>query len=231
MNSLETYLKDYYQTADQLAAVCAITTDELTVLVSEKLVPDASYTILDRDTLVSAAFGEMHVQDSTLGQYFHPGNATWVSLALETRSKLGPQQAQLELEKRFKTNFAAALEELNKTTFRLADSFTDTGQVLPDGLNLRTESAWDSFLKGVFSLCVADPSSERSIAHKEVLQEAIAELTDNGSRTDFSTDSRRHILELIDRYAQAAMPFSPPEYPISSRKRFVEDLRKKLSAL
>jgi len=230
MNSLETYLKGYYQTADQLAAVCSISTDELAALVSEKLVPHASYTILEGDRLISQAFGEMSVQDSTPGQHFHPGNATWIALALEAKRKLGPQQAHCELKERFKNNFAAALKELNKTTFRLPDSFTDTGKILSKGLNLRTESAWDSFLKGIFSLCVADPASERSIAHKEILQEALTNLTDSGSRADFSADSRRHILELIDQYAQAVMPFSPPEYPRSSRKRLVEDLKAKLGA-
>lgn len=149
---------------------------------------------------------------------------TYLKDYYKAKSKLGPQQAHWKLKERFKGNFAAALKEQDKTTFRLPDSFTDTGQVLSKSLGLRTELAWESFLKGVFSLCIADPSSERSIAHKEILQEALTELTDNGSRTDFSADSRCHILELIDQYAQAAMPFSPPEYARSSRKRLVEDL-------
>jgi hypothetical protein len=230
MNSLEAYLQNHYQTADQLAAVCSISTDELAALVSEKLVPHASYTIVDGDKLISQAFGEIHVPDSTPGQYYHPGNAIWIELALEAKERLGPEQAQRKLKKRFKSNFAAALEELDKTTYRLSDSFTDTGHVLSDGLNLRTESAWDSFLNGIFSLCVADPSSEKSIARKEILQEALTELTDSGSGADFSAGSRCRILELIDQYAQAAMPFSPPEYPRSSRKRLVEDLTLQLAA-
>lgn len=231
MNSLDTYLKDYYQTADQLATVCSISTDELGALVSERLVPHASYTILEGDKLISQAFGEIDVQNSTPGQYFHPGNAAWIVLAIETKKKMGSQQAHRELKERFKKNFAIALQELDKGTFRLPDSFTESGEVLPKGLNLRTESAWGSFLKGIFSLCVADPSSERSIAHKEILQEALTELTDGGSKADFSAESRRHVIELIDQYAVAAMPFSPPEYPSSSRKRLVEDLKAKLDIL
>ncbi len=230
MSSLNAYLQNYYQTGDQLAAVCSISTDELAKLVREKLVPHASYTIVQGDKLISQAFGEFHVHDSTPGQYYHPGNAVWIELALEAKEKFGPEQAHRELKKRFKSNFTAALEELDKTTYRLSDSFTDTGQELSSGLNLRTESAWDNFLKGIFSLCVADPSSEKSIARKEILQEALTELTDSRSNTDFSAESRCRILALIDQYAQTAMPFSPPEYPGSSRKRLVEDLRLKLGA-
>ena len=230
MNNLEDYLKRNYQTTDQLAAVCSISADELAMLVREQLVPAASYTVVDCDRFISQAFGELEAQGAVPGQYFHPGNAAWITLALETRRRVGPNKAHDELKERFKNNFAAALKELDQTTFRLADSFTDSGQVLSEGLGTRTESAWDSFLKGVFSLCVADPSSERSIARKEILQEALTEQADEKSRADFSADDRRRILELIDQYAQAAMPFSPPEYPRSSRKRLVEDLRAKLSS-
>ncbi len=198
MNSLETYLKDYYRTAEQLAAVCSISTDELAALVREDLVPCASYTIVEGGRLISQAFGEMTVQDSAPGQYFHPGNAHWIALALEAKTRLGPKQAHAELKKRFSTNFAAALKELDTTMLRLPDSFTDTGTAISKGLQSRTESAWDSFLKGVFSLCVSDPSSERSIAHKEILQEALTEIYDGGARANLSTDNRVHILALID---------------------------------
>lgn len=230
MHSLDSYLKHHYQTADQLAAACSISVDELAALVREQLVPEPSYTVLRSDTLVSQAFGELSVQGATPGQYFHPGNAAWVALALEAKARLGSAAAQLELKERFRNNFAVALQEIDKTLFRLQDSFSDTGDVLVDGLAARTESAWGYFLKGVFSLCVADPSSEKSIAYKEVLQEALTELTDGGSRDDLSPDGRQFVLKLIDQYAEAAMPFSPPEYPNSSRKRLVEDLRAKLGA-
>lgn len=231
MNDLDTYLRRYYQTADRFAAVCSISPCELTILVNEKLVPEPSYTVTEGDRFISQAFGEFQVQGFTPGQYFHPGNATWVALALEAKAKHGPQQARYGLKKRFKSNFAAALTELDKTTFRLRDSFTDAGQVIPEGLEARTEKAWGSFLKGIFSLCVADPSSESSIARKEVLQEALTKLSDNGSKGDFPAEDKYRVLELIDQYAQAAMPFSPLEYPRSSRKRLVEDLRAKLGAL
>lgn len=231
MNDLDIYLKHYYQTADQLAASCSISSDELATLVSENLIPRPSYTVAEGGGFISQAFGEFQVQGFTPGQYFHPGNATWVAIALEAKAKCEPHQAHYDLKSRFKSNFAAALAELDKTTFRLPDSFTDAGQVIPEGLDARTEDAWGSFLKGVFSLCVADPSSERSIARKEILQEALTKLSDNGSKGDFPPEEKHYVLELINQYAQAAMPFSPLEYPRSSRKRLVDDLRAKLGAL
>jgi uncharacterized protein YdbL (DUF1318 family) len=228
MGDLNAYLERHYLTAEQLAANCSISTSELASLVAEKLVPHASYTVDRGDTLVSQAFGKLLVRNAAPGQYYHPGNAHWIKLALEETSRSGPQGAHRELKKRFKGQYAAALRELNDSTFRLPDSFTDDGEEISASVDLRTEAAWNYFVDGVFSLCVADPSTEESIALKEILQEALVDLTDDGSRADYSAEEKRRILSLIDRYALAAMPFSPVEYPLSSRKRLVEDLRRKL---
>lgn len=80
MISLEVYLKRNYQTADQLAAVCSISADELATLVREQLVPAASYTVVDCDRFISQAFGELDAQGAVSGQYFHPGNACGVRI-------------------------------------------------------------------------------------------------------------------------------------------------------
>jgi hypothetical protein len=62
-----------------------------------------------------------------------------------------------------------------------------------------------------------------------VLQEKLAALSESaiGSRTD---EEMRALLQLIDAYASAAMPFSPIEYPLSSRKRLVEELSARIAA-
>jgi hypothetical protein len=101
-------------------------------------------------------------------------------------------------------------------------------QCFPRVQDARTESAWTSYLSGVFSLCVADPSTELSIARKEVLQEALTEINDRQPEPESSEVDKQKILELVEQYARASMPFSPPEYPRSSRKRLVEDLGARL---
>ena len=226
MNETAAYLKTYYQSADEFAASCSITTDVLAGLLGEQLIPAPSYTVTDPNMLISQAFGELAVEGATPGQYFHPANATWVKLALDARENYRAQEAHLLLKNRFTANFGAALAEMDKDIFRLRDAFTDTGEIVADGLKARLDGAWEAFVNGVFSLCVADPSTEKSIARKEILQEALTEFSENTSVADVSAETRQHVLELIDSYAEAAMPFAPPEYPGSSRKRLVEDLRK-----
>lgn len=135
------------------------------------------------------------------------------------------------MQQQFAARYGAALATLNLTTWRLPDCFDDTGAAIAEGLRTRTDSAWRYFLNGTFSLCVANPVSEAHIATKEVLQEKLVHLSDDGSKTSYTAQELALLPALIDAYAAAAMPFSPVEYAKSSRKRLVEDLRAKLPAV
>jgi hypothetical protein len=222
MNDVQIYLSHYYQNAEQFALSCAISPDTLTQLINEKLIPQPSYQVIAPDQLHSQAFGVLAAVGLTPGQYFHPGNRAWVRLALAaTAESPEPHDA---LKARFRQNFALALKALDLSTYRLLDSFTATGDAIMEGLDARTEAAWRAFLSGIFSLCVRDPTSEQAIARKEILQEALNALAANSATRQLSAQECAHGLELIDQYAQVAMPFSPLEYPRSSRKRLVEDL-------
>lgn len=226
MNEIDNYLAQHYWTDAKLAAACSVVPEEIATLIEQKLIPQPSYVVTDDGALVSKVFGRFEAAGSVPGRYFHPASSVWVALAVKVRSKVGPLQAHVELASRFKHNFAAALSELNESTFRHSDSFSNTGERIPEGLNTRIESAWEAFLGGIYGLCVVDPSTERSIARKEVLQEVIVELTENGSKRKYSPSSKVRVMELIDQYSSAAIPFSPPEYPNSSRRRLVDDLKK-----
>ena len=197
----------------------------------EGLVPKPSYIVGTNGVFLSQAFGEMPAGDALPGEYFHPGLGSWVRLAKEFRDTLGLPEAESAMRRRFTAEFSAALSEFNTTTYRLVDSFETNGSPIDRGLRVRTDAAWGHFLGGIFGLCVADPSSARSIARKEILQEAITELTNNGERADYPSETAERVSSLLEEYASCSMPFSPPEYPRSSRKRFVEDLQLEMSAL
>ncbi|MBU2178775.1 MAG: hypothetical protein KJ930_04995 [Gammaproteobacteria bacterium] len=227
MSDLDLYLKDHYWDAGQLAAHCNITVDELDEFIRLQLVPEPSYVVTDQARVKSFVFGEMAALGATPGAYFHPANKAWVMLALSADYR----RDATALQQRFKANFAAALTQLNATTWRLTDSFTDEGEILASGMNTRLDSAWQYFLNGTFGLCVKNPESEFDIAHKEILQEKLVAITENGSKSKFATADMKAVVSLINDYAAASMPFSPVEYPRSSRKRLVDDLRGRLIAI
>lgn len=230
MTELDRYLAQHYLNEAQLIAAAAIGRDDLATMIGEHLVPAPSYVVSGHGTLTSFVFGELPAPGATPGRYFHPAQLAWIARARAVRANVPAAEAAAQLQATFRANFAAALATLNLTTWRMADSFDDTGAPVAAGLLTRTESAWMYFLNGTSGLCVANPVSEAHIAVKEVLQEKLTHLSENGGRTAFSAGEATAMHALIDAYAAAAMCFSPVEYARSSRKRLVEDMRAALPA-
>jgi hypothetical protein len=228
MTELNNYLAGHYLNEAQLVAVAGVPMETLDALIRDRLLPAPSYVVTDAGKLCSFVFGEMAAPGATAGRYFHPSQLAWIARAREALAKHGARGAEAYLQQRFAGDFAAALATLNLTTWRLRDCFDDAGTPIAEGLRARIDSAWKYFLNGTFTLCVANPISEAHIAYKEVLQEKLTQLSENGGRTAFPSPQLPAMRELIDAYAAASMPFSPVEYPLSSRKRLVEDLRAKL---
>lgn len=225
MTALNNYLATHYWNEAQLINAAGIDDDELNALIHHRLIPAPSYVVTDSGKLASFVFGEMDAPGSTPGRYFHPSQLIWIARAHHATAGCAAHDAEARLKAQFTANFAAALATLNLTTWRLQDSFDENGAPIADGLLTRTDSAWKYFLNGTFALCVANPISEAHIAVKEVLQEKLSQQSENGSKTVYLPHQERAMHDLIDAYAAAAMPFSPIEYPFSSRKRLVEDLR------
>lgn len=220
---LNAYLDRYFVDAERFAEMCRLSHAELADLIRHRLIPKPSYVVSDSH-LASFVFGRVKAEGAKEGEYFPPAHRVWVAIARAAVDDVGMRAAHRELEQRFAANLVRALRDLNGSTWRLRDSFADDGSMIEQGVRARTDSMWTHFLEGTFGLCVADPSSEASIARKEILQEKLTALSENGVKQRFSHEEASMLRELIEAYSNAAMPFSPIEFPVSSRKRLVDDL-------
>ena len=225
MTELNHYLERHFLNEAQLTRAAAVSIDELDALIHDRLVPAPSYVVTEAGKVWSFVFGEMAAPGATPGRYFPPSQLIWIDRARHAIACGAKEDTEGRLKSQFTTNFGTALATLNLSTWRLRDSFDDQGAPIDDGLLVRTDAAWEHFLNGTFGLCVANAMSEAHMAYKEVLQEKLTQISDNGRQTAFSPQLAQATHELIDAYAAAAMPFSPIEYASSSRKRLVEDLR------
>jgi Family of unknown function (DUF6058) len=216
MSDLGDYLASHYLEHAQFVTLCATPADELDRLLERALVPQPAYVVTADRVLMSAAFGCLGAVDEPAGRFFHPGCATWVSIARRIECRVGTRLASGELKRQFLDNFVTAYREC-------------CDEMRSPGLDAPAESAWPDFVQGVFGVCVANPSSERSIARKEALQEILGRLTANGTRANFASSEAPGIRALVDDYSQCIMPFSPLEYARSSRRRLVDELRQKLA--
>jgi Family of unknown function (DUF6058) len=212
--TLDEYLGRYYLNKQQFADACSM--DELTLdeLIANQLIAAPSYEVKD-SKIRSYILGELPAPEATEGQYFHSDMVIWA-----TRVDV--------LRPRFHENFLAALAQLDRSVWRLKDCFADDGSLIPDGYAARFAYTWDHFLHGTYGVCVAHPTAELAIARKEVLQEKLTALTENGTRTDYLASELPELQQTLDDYDRAAMPFSPVDYPLSSRKRLIDDVRNSL---
>lgn len=217
MSKMQAYLEQHFRTAAQIAEKSGLSDDEFDRLVEARVVPQPSY-IVQPDRIVSVAFGELANDGANPGRYFAHSQSLWLARA---RDKGGEA-----IQTAFREEMALALAEADRSIHRMADSFDDQGKPLP-GLTARIDTMWSHFLNGVFGLCVVESGSIPSIARKEILQERLALLSESAEA--LATADRDEVAQLIDDYDQAAMPFSPAEFPRSSRKRLVDDLRERLS--
>jgi Family of unknown function (DUF6058) len=229
MSNLAAYLAKNFLDAQHFSAACQLAPGELFQWVKRRLIPAPSYVVSRCSRVRSFAFGEMDAPGAIDGDYFHPANLVWADRARHVIVEMGPSRAHQTLKKRFAENLQTAFVDLNTSTWRLRDSFNDDSSVIANGIRARIDSIWTHFLQGTFGLCVANPVSEMAIATKEVLQEKLNHFSDGGNKTNYTETETQTMLELIDAYAHTAMPFSPIEYPVSSRKRLVDDLRTRLT--
>lgn len=224
MSALDTYLKQYYLAKDAFAKHCGVPTQRLDDLIEKRAVPRATY-IVEGDRIFSLAFGSIQTERSRPGEYFHPAQKRWVALA----HGAPPESEAKTVQETFFSELRSELAYHNGQTLRLSDAFDDDGNEIPSGLNQRLENYWKHFLYGTFGLCVSDPSNGRNIADKEIYQEKLTLITENGQNPSPTGIGKTELLALVDKYARTSMPFSPAEYERSSRKRLVDDLRVKVS--
>jgi hypothetical protein len=221
MTDLDNYLAQHYLNEEQLAAASGVSIAEIDALIDAGRIPAPAYLVSADGQLHSHVFGAMPAPGARPGRYFHPAQLRWISVA---------RAGGADLKSGFTDRFAGALASLNLTTWRMPDSFDEQGVPIAEGLRVRTENAWTYFLNGTFCLCVANPVSEAHIAYKEVLQEKLTQLSENGKKTRYPAQELPGMRALIADYAAAAMPFSPVEYALCSRKRLVQDLLEQLAA-
>lgn len=203
--SLDDYLRTHFVLKQKFIELAGISLERLDQLIEAGAVPCATYKSNGR-SIESHVFGEIEGHDSSPGEYFRPECVRWIKIA---------NQAAEGLER------SSVLDTL---TQELSAALTSYG-LSPTAIQTRVHDYIPYFLDGTFGLCVADPSTGAGIARKETLQEKLTEITDNGSNPSPAGMTRDELLQLIDDYAASSMPFSPAEYPRSSRKRLVDDLR------
>lgn len=222
---IERYLRERFLPADAFAQACGIGEAELSQLIERGLAPRPAYET-DGEGIASFVFGTLPAPGVSAGRWFNPQSTHWVARAREAlASRDGDAQAASALLRSgFRQRYLSALRASHAEQGPIPGLGDTAGNFDDAAFDEQFPGIWEHFLAGTYGLCVARPSSEAHIVAKEAAQARLTRLTANGTRHDLSDGERAAARELIARYASLSMPFSPAEYPLSSRKRLIEDM-------
>ncbi|QIL20572.1 DUF6058 family natural product biosynthesis protein [Thermomonas sp. HDW16] len=224
----QAYLDAHFLRLHAMAETAGISPARLRELVGAGMVPAPSYVATD-SKLISAAFGALPCSGLIAGDYMHRDMHSWIALALDAVAEHGESEAKAALQQAFSTDMRTALVDLHRESISAPDCFHADGTPDDAALDTCIGSHWDAHLEGIFGICVRRPGDIATIANKETAQAMLGKLTDSGTRQQYSASEALVLHGLITRYAEACAPFSPVEYPRTSRKRYVEDLPKQLA--
>ncbi|MBI2379706.1 MAG: hypothetical protein HYV16_02985 [Gammaproteobacteria bacterium] len=228
---LARYLGDNFLTLEQISAESGCPVERLREYINAELIPRPSYVVESDGRFSSQVFGETRVALSTAAWYFPQATLGWIRRAEHALEAHGPESAKAALKAEFRTEFFAALEQA-APEFRIGSPlYTANGaSVNRECAQQRFEVVWEHFLAGTFGVCVREPDSVPRIVAKELTQDRLTAMTENGGKQDYGPEERAGVLGLIRQYLELSMPFSPVEYPRSSKKRLADDVLPKLGA-
>ncbi|WP_428717863.1 DUF6058 family natural product biosynthesis protein [Undibacterium curvum] len=225
MTQLDDYLQRYFLPTSAYAAHCGIDQTMLRTLLAEGLIPAPSYIVDSTGRVHSKIFGSMEAAGSKAGEFFRPEYQGWVKFVLNTGAGLSGHLQQAQIKAAFFQQLNTELKHLHLMLWRLSDCFDVQDQRIENGMQQRCSQIWNAFQNGTYGICVACPDSIAQLALKEVLQEKLNSLIRDTAWDQLTHQQLSTLLATMERYEQVTMPFSPLDYPLSSRYHLVDALK------
>jgi len=206
MNLID-YLQQHFLTREQLLARTCIAGARLDHLQQLGMMPRPSYRLQLK--IGCASFFGHHEEAHAIDWYAH-GYVAWAGL-LETFDK--PQQA-----------FDMFAERYRRRLAQLAvDKLVSCPQDLSGDAHIAAE--WAHFLDGTYGLCTRSGLPE-DIAAKEAAITLIRALTALARPQELDAEESMQLAAAVELLDRVSSPFAPHEVSRSSRRRYVDDVKK-----
>jgi hypothetical protein len=199
------YLNQCFFTEAQLVERAGLDAAGLERLRQRRMTPQPSYR-LRLDVACDSFFGAHHEQGAV--DYYAKGSAAWIGALAAVPDEAAARRL-------FGERYRQRLSEL-------AASGIGTGDPKLAG-DEHIDAEWGHFLDGTYGLCTVSGLPE-DIAAKEAAIVAIRDaIADERALTDAERQCLRAAVDLLD---SVSAPFAPHEVARSSRRRYVDEVRK-----
>lgn len=207
------YINENYITEEKLCSITGITKDDLSGLIQNQLVPDASYTVTRSIKITSPLKDEF--QSEIAERYF---SKSCISIVEKNKELKDSRQYKAE----FKEKFSQLLMRHPDKNFAYHNIFSNES---PDQekLNEVFESEWSAYCEGIYGICTLN-STEEEIVKKEIAVKKLMQFNAEFSQKPLNTNEIEELLRLNDEFNEVANRFAPYQRDSSSRGKYLDKI-------
>ncbi|MDQ1095427.1 MULTISPECIES: DUF6058 family natural product biosynthesis protein [Chryseobacterium] len=208
-----TYINDNYIVEEELCTVAGITKNELTDLIQNHLVPDASY-VITKIVKITSPLNDEFLSEST-EKYF---NKSCISLIQKNKNIQDPSDYKEE----FKNKFIQNLVNHPDKTFAYGNIFKEN---IPNAekLDEAFEEEWEAYCNGIYGICTLN-SSEEEIVKKEIAVKKLIHFNTEYSGKTLTKDELDELITLNEEFNEVAHKFAPYQRALSSRGKYLDKI-------
>lgn len=207
------YIRENYITEEELCNETGITKDELTVLIQNNLVPEASY-VVTRNIKITSPLNDAFQSEIT-EKYF---SKNCISLIRKNKALKDPSQYKEE----FRQKFVQKLMEHSDKNFAYGNMFVNN---IPESekLNEAFESEWEAYCDGIYGICTLN-ATEEEIVKKEIAVKKLIQFNTKYSEKTLSGDELNELMKLNEEFNEVARKFAPYQRGVSSRGKYLDKI-------
>ena len=222
------YMDKYFVEKTKLANTLNISTSQLLSFTELGVLPNYSYHIKNSNLVDTVVFGKLNIEQGIPGKYYAKSVQQWFNKAQKVVAHYPGNQVREQLQHQFEFEYSQQIKTLPQLIQLFPEIFDDHGTVLDTQLKMQAEETWNDHLNGSYGLCVVKSDSVSAIIEKQIAVRRLASATENGHKQKFNREQQTEFLQAAAEFDKIAMPFSPADYPLSSRKRLLDDIKAKL---
>ncbi|AXB56183.1 DUF6058 family natural product biosynthesis protein [Flavobacterium fluviale] len=212
------YITANYVEFEEVIREAKISSDKLSELIENKLVPEASYSIKSDITISSSLNDSYNVTIER--KYFHPSVLQFIK-----------ENAEISNPEKFKTlfkeNLLTNLKNHAQKKYAYGNVFDENGVINAEKIDQALEEEWDYFCKGVYGICTLN-NNEKNIIEKEIAIKRILGFIEN--KSSYTTEEQENRLKkLNDEFNKATSNFAPYQRELSSRGKYLDKLLEEFS--
>ncbi len=226
--SFMSYMNEFFIEENRLALTFKISRSQLLRYIETGAIPNYSYHIINCNLVETTVFGKLKIDQGIPGKYYSKSVQHWFTKALKVIELYPTDQIGEQLQNEFQLEYSQHIKQLLQFKQLFPELFDDKGIFIESLLKKKAAQTCSEHLSGAYGVCVVNPNSVSAIIEKQIAVRRLTSVTENGNKQKFSDQQQTEFLRAAERFDQVAMPFSPADYPHSSRRRLLDDIRARL---